>query len=134
MMTNAQATKNSVRIQALTIANPTDQFASSIGFYGDIDGLIILVFPKTIAKKACELLVGEGDVTDEEVLDSLAEFVNIIGGRAKVLLSENKRRLDITLPRTYSEMDTLMEIARNKKGVQVDLSFEGENFIFFLTR
>ena len=49
MMTNAQATKNSVRIQALTIANPTDQFASSIGFYGDIDGLIILVFPKTIA-------------------------------------------------------------------------------------
>ncbi|MFA6144851.1 MAG: chemotaxis protein CheX [Sulfurimonas sp.] len=134
MMTNAQATKNSVRIQALTIANPTDQFASSIGFYGDIDGLIILVFPKTIAKKACELLVGEGDVTDEEVLDSLAEFVNIIGGRAKVLLSENKRRLDITLPRTYSEMDTLMEIARNKKGVQVDLSFEGQNFIFFLTR
>jgi len=134
MMTNAQATKNSLNIQTLTIANPADQFASSIGFYGDIDGLIILVFPKEIAKKACELLIGDSNVTDEEVLDSLAEFVNIIGGRAKVLLSENKKRLDITLPRTYSDIATLMEIAQTKKGVQVDLSFEGQNFIFFLTR
>lgn len=134
MMTNAEATKSSVKIQTLTVADSTDQVASSIGFYGDIDGLIILVFPRTIAKKACELLVGDTNVTDEDILDSLAEFVNIIGGRAKVLLSENKKRLDITLPRTYADVKTLLEIAQDKKGVQVDLSFEGQSFIFFLTR
>lgn len=134
MMTNAKATKNSVNIQPLTIPNSSDQYASSIGFYGDIDGLIILIFPKTIAKKACELLIGDANPNEEEILDSLAEFVNIIGGRAKVLLSSNKHVLDITLPRTYSDIKTLLEIAQNKKGVQVDLSFEGEHFIFFLTR
>jgi CheY-specific phosphatase CheX len=134
MMTNAQATKNSVNIQPLTIPNSDDQYASSIGFYGDLDGLIILIFPKTIAKKACELLIGEANASEEEILDSLAEFVNIIGGRAKVLLSSNKHILDITLPRTYSDTQTLMEIVHNKKGVQVDLTFEGEHFIFFLTR
>ncbi|HEX5710783.1 MAG TPA: chemotaxis protein CheX, partial [Sulfuricurvum sp.] len=134
MMTNAKATKKSVKIQPLTIENTTSQVASSIGFYGDLDGLIILIFPNSIAKKACELLVGSGDINEEDILDSLAEFVNIIGGRAKVLLSENKMRLDITLPRTYADINTLLEIAQNKKGVQVDLDFEGQTFIFFLTR
>ncbi|MDD5212270.1 MAG: chemotaxis protein CheX [Sulfuricurvum sp.] len=134
MMTNATAIKNSVNIQTLTVPNTHDQYASSIGFYGDIDGLIILIFPKSIAKKACELLIGDPNSSEEEVLDSLAEFVNIIGGRAKVLLSSNKHVLNITLPRTYSDINALMEIAHDKKGVQVDLSFEGEHFIFFLTR
>ncbi|HQT37385.1 MAG TPA: chemotaxis protein CheX, partial [Sulfuricurvum sp.] len=134
MMTNATAIKNSVNIQTLDIPTISDQYASSIGFYGDVDGLIILIFPRTIAKKACELLIGDANASEEEVLDSLAEFVNIIAGRAKVLLTAKKHILDITLPRTYADVNTLLEIAQNKKGVQVDLSFEGENFIFFLTR
>ncbi len=134
MMTNTSATKTSVNLHTLSVENSHEQIASSIGFYGDLDGLIILVFPKNIAKKACELLIGSQDVSDEDILDSLAEFVNIIGGRTKVLLSEQKMRLDITLPRTYADIDTLLEIAQNKKGVQVNLDFEGQNFIFFLTR
>jgi len=134
MMTNAQAVKESMNIQTLEIKNTTDQYASSIGFYGDLDGMIILIFPKNIAKKACELLIGEKSEDEEAILDSLAEFVNIIGGRAKALLSEKKNRVDITLPRTYADVNSLLEMAQNKKGVQVDLRFEGSNFIFFLTR
>lgn len=134
MMTNAVATKNGLNIQTLEIKDSKNQYASSIGFYGDMDGIIILVFPKDIAKKACELLIGEATDDEEAVLDSLAEFVNIIGGRAKALLGEQKHRVDITLPRTYGDVDALMEMAQHKKGVQVDLSFQGNNFIFFLTR
>lgn len=134
MMTNAVATKNGLNIQTLEIKDSKNQYASSIGFYGDMDGIIILVFPKDIAKKACELLIGEATDDEEAILDSLAEFVNIIGGRAKALLGEQKHRVDITLPRTYGDVDALMEMAQHKKGVQVDLSFQGNNFIFFLTR
>ena len=134
MMTNAQASKDSMNIQTLEITDSENQYASSIGFYGDVDGMIILVFPKEIAKKACELLIGEATEDEEAVLDSLAEFVNIIGGRAKALLGEKKHRVDITLPRTYGDVASLMEMAQNKKGVQVNLSFEGSHFIFFLTR
>jgi CheY-specific phosphatase CheX/anti-anti-sigma regulatory factor len=134
MMTNAKAVKVSMNVQTLDIQNSKNQYASSIGFYGDVDGMIILVFPKEIAKKACELLIGEVTEDEEAILDSLAEFVNIIGGRTKSLLGEKKHHVDITLPRTYQDVDSLMEMAQNKKGVQVNLSFEGSNFIFFLTR
>lgn len=134
MMTNAKATKNSVNMQTLQVGSARSQYASSIGFYGDIDGMIILIFPKKIAKKTCELLIGEDTDDEEAMLDSLAEFVNIIGGRAKALLAEKKQRVDITLPRTYGNVDSLMEMAQNKKGVQVNLDFEGSQFVFFLTR
>jgi CheY-specific phosphatase CheX/anti-anti-sigma regulatory factor len=134
MMTNAQALKESMNIQMLEIKNPQNQYASSIGFYGDLDGMIILIFPKDVAKRACQLLIGEASEDDEAVLDSLAEFVNIIGGRAKALLGEKKHRVDITLPRTYADVNSLLEMAQNKKGVQVNLQFEGNHFTFFLTR
>lgn len=134
MMTNAKAVKESMNIQILDIKNPKNQYASSIGFYGDLDGMIVLIFPKEVAKAACELLIGEATDNEEAILDSLAEFVNIIGGRAKALLSEKKNRVDITLPRTYGDVNALQEMVQNKKGVQVDLSFEGSHFTFFLTR
>lgn len=134
MMTNAKAAKKGVNVQTLDASKSDEQFASSIGFYGDVDGMIILVFPKTIAKKTCELLLGENVEDDESILDSLAEFVNIIGGRAKSLLAEKKQHVEITLPRTYKDVSSLMEMAQNKKGVQVNLDFEGSEFIFFLTR
>lgn len=134
MMTNAKAAKESMNIQTLEVKNSADHYASSIGFYGDVDGMIILIFPKKIAQKACELLIGEMTEDEEAILDALAEFVNIIGGRAKALLGENKHRVEITLPRTYHDVDALMQVAQNKKGVQVNLNFEGSQFIFFLTR
>lgn len=134
MMTNAQPVKRGVNIQTLSVPTREEQFASSIGFYGDVDGMIILIFPKYIAQKTCELLIGEGVGDEEAILDSLAEFVNIIGGRAKALLADKKERVDITLPRTYKDVSSLMEMAQHKKGVQVNLDFEGSQFIFFLTR
>lgn len=134
MMTNAKAAKESVQIQPLDITQQEDKIASSIGFYGDIDGMIILVFPKAIAKKSCELLIGETTDDPEEILDALAEFVNIIGGRLKTLLAEKKVNVDITLPRTYQNITDLLEVIQTKRGVQVNLSFDRDRFIFFLTR
>ena len=68
------------------------------------------------------------------ILDTLAELVNIVGGKVKSLLYEEKINVDITLPRTYKEVDSLLEVIRDKKGVQVDLAFNDDKFIFFLTR
>lgn len=134
MMTNAKAIKQSANMQTLVIENIQDKMASSIGFYGDIDGMIILIFPKEVAKKSCALLLGEETNDTNQILDALAEFVNIIGGRTKTLLSEKKINVDITLPRTYATAQSLLEVASSKKGVQVDMSFNDDNFTFFLTR
>jgi len=134
MMTNSQALKEAVKIDKIAITDKENKIASSIGFYGDIDGMVILVFPEGIAKKACELLIGENTEDKELILDTLAELVNIVGGKVKTLLSDEGINVDITLPRTYPNVESLLEIAQDKKGVQVDLNFNNDNFLFFLTR
>ena len=134
MMTNAKAEKSDVKINTLQIDDTKDKLASSIGFYGNIDGMVILVFPVSIAKKSCELLLGEKTNNMEDILDTLAEFVNIIAGRVKSLLADNSVNVDITLPRTYENVNELLSTVGERKGVQVNLDFEGDNFTFFLTR
>lgn len=134
MMTNATANKDAANIHLLEVNDAKDKLASSIGFYGDMDGMIVLIFPKEIARKTCELLLGEAEHDTDAILDALAEFVNIIGGRVKSLLSEKSIAVNITLPRTYLRVDDLLEMMQNKKGVQVDLNFAGDKFVFFLTR
>jgi CheY-specific phosphatase CheX/anti-anti-sigma regulatory factor len=134
MMTNSQAIKEAAKVDKIEIINKENKIASSIGFYGDMDGMVMLVFPVEIAKKACELLIGEETDDIEMILDTLAELVNIVGGKVKTLLFEHGINVDITLPRTYPNVDALLEIAQDKKGVQVDLSFSGDKFLFFLTR
>ncbi len=134
MMTNSSAIKDAVQINNIVIDEIEGKIASSIGYYGDLDGMIILVFPLNIAKKACELLIGEATEDTELVLDTLAELVNIVGGKLKTLLGDEDISVDITLPRTYPDVTSLLEIVQDKKGVQVDLSFNDDKFLFFLTR
>ncbi|MFT7005217.1 MAG: CheY-specific phosphatase CheX [Sulfurimonas sp.] len=134
MMTNSKAVKQDAQVIDINIKDKTNMIASSIGYYGDMDGMIVLVFPKDIAKKACELLIGEKTDDTEMILDSLAELVNIVGGKIKTLLSDERISVDITLPRTYKDVDSLLEVIHDRKGVQVDLSFDNDKFLFFLTR
>ena len=134
MMTNSKAIKEAAEVHKIEVENKENKIASSIGYYGDIDGMVILVFPIDIAKKACELLIGESTDDMELILDTLAELVNIVGGKIKTLLSNDDVKVDITLPRTYQNIDSLLEVVEDKKGVQVDLSFNDNKFLFFLTR
>lgn len=134
MMTNAKAIKKEVKIHGIEVNDLSKKLASSIGFYGDIDGMVVLVFPTSIAKQTCELLIGEETDDVELILDSLAELVNIIGGKVKALLLEHDISVDITLPRTYFDVKNVLEVAAGKKGVQVNLEFNKEEFLFFLTR
>jgi CheY-specific phosphatase CheX/anti-anti-sigma regulatory factor len=134
MMTNSKASKEAAEVSNIQIKEKDGKIASSIGFYGDIDGMVVLVFPKEIAKKACELLIGEETDDIEMILDTLAELVNIVGGKVKSLLGDHDVSVNITLPRTYHSIDDLLEVAQDKKGVQVDLVFNNEKFLFFLTR
>jgi CheY-specific phosphatase CheX/anti-anti-sigma regulatory factor len=134
MMTNSKAIKENLAIDNLKVQNDLGLLCSSIGFYGELDGMIILIFPKEIAKSACELLIGEETDDEELILDSLGELVNIVGGKLKTILSDNGINISITLPRTYKNFKSLLEVIGERKGVQVDLKFDNEHFTFFLTR
>ncbi len=135
MMIGVDAVKTgSIKLQDLTVEDGDKKLASSIGFHGDLEGIIILVFPFQLAKKSCSIMLGEEINTLSEVLDSLAEFVNVIGGRVKTHLAESEVSISITLPRTYSSMSDLFEAFSVNRGIQVNLDFNGDIFTFFLTR
>ena len=135
MMLGISAVKaRKVKIKELDILEPNQKLASSIGFYGDIEGIIILIFPFTLAKKSCSMMIGEDIHNLAEVLDSLAEFVNVIAGRVKTHLTDQEINISITLPRTYSSIDELLSTLTLNRGVQVDLNFNEETFTFFLTK
>lgn len=134
MMTNSEASKEKVEVNSLTIEDKSDKIASSIGYYGSIDGMVVLIFPTEIAKQTCELLIGESSSDTEMLLDTLAELVNIVGGKIKTLLSDMSINVNITLPRTYDNVDSLLEVIGERKGVQVNLRFNEQEFLFFLTR
>ena len=134
MMTNSKAEKTDAKVNVLEVESIEGKVASSIGFYGNLDGMVILIFPRSIAKKACELLLGEATDETEDILDTLAELVNIIAGRVKSLLGDQGISVDITLPRTYENVQDLLDNVGQRKGVQVNLNFENDNFTFFLTR
>jgi CheY-specific phosphatase CheX/anti-anti-sigma regulatory factor len=135
MMVAIKAVKaDRIKIKELELKDKKQKIASSIGFYGDLEGIIILVFPIELAKKSCSTMIGEEITSMGEVLDSLAEFVNIIAGRVKTYLEDQKIGVSITLPRTYASIDELFETLTMHKGVQVDLNFNQETFTFFLTR
>jgi len=134
MMTNAKASKEAATVSTLSLGDKENKIASSIGYYGDMDGMVILVFPFDIAKKACELLIGEETDDKEMILDTLGELVNILGGKIKTILADHDIRVNITLPRSYTKLEELEDTVNGKKGVQVDLIFDNNKFLFFLTR
>jgi len=135
MMLGVSAVKaGKITIKDLNVEDGDNKLASSIGFYGDIEGIIILVFPFSLAKKSCSMMIGEEIDNLAEVLDSLAEFVNVIAGRVKTHLGDQDIGVSITLPRTYSSINELLSTLNLNKGVQVDLNFNEERFTFFLTR
>lgn len=134
-MTGVKAEKHHVAIDhwSLKTDDADTYIGSTLGFYGDIDGMIALAFPRDIAKKACFLLLGE-EVNDEEVADSLSEFVNIIAGQTKSNLATTNVKINITLPRTFEGLHDLELILKGKRGAKVDFLMDGKPFSFFLTR
>jgi len=125
--------KNSIKIQPLSILNPEKVLSVSLGLYGDVEGVFILVFEKTIAKKACKILLEE-DSEESDVLEALGEFIHIIGGKISQQLQKKNIKIDVTMPRTFDCAEDLLVSQKETKGAQVDLSANGENLIIFLTR
>jgi CheY-specific phosphatase CheX len=134
-MTGIEAKKEKPGLKELNFDYTQNNYiASSIGFYGDLDGVLILVFSENLTKRVSKILLGD-DISDNEMLnDVVGEFANIIVGNVKANLSKQSTRIDLTLPRVFGEMENLLNLVKEKKGVEVKFYFEEEEFYFFLTR
>ena len=131
MMTNMLAVKESMNIQSYE-PKLKDAMASSIAFYGDVDGMITLIMSKELVKNACKLLIGEESNDVEALEDALGELVNIVAGKSKSVLQNKGINIMITLPRSYASIEELKSTLDNIKGVQVNFSFDDYPFTFYL--
>ncbi|NPA11657.1 MAG: chemotaxis protein CheX [Epsilonproteobacteria bacterium] len=135
LMTGVKATKEPPNIKEVNIdTNRTDWIASSIGFYGDIEGALILIFTEKLSKRISKILLGIEFSSQEELVDMIGEFANIIVGNVKIELSKHDVNLNLTLPKVFDKMSDLQNIVMNKKGIEVKFYFEDEEFYFYLIR
>jgi CheY-specific phosphatase CheX/anti-anti-sigma regulatory factor len=137
VLTNQTATKQKAEVTEFKLKNlpvQEDIVASSIGFYGEIEGMLVLLFKKDIAQTACNMFLGEEDPDDDTIKDALSEFINIIGGKAKTVLTNQGMIVNMTLPKSFDSLEEVEEATEEKKGVYVELDFAGSPFYFYLTR
>jgi CheY-specific phosphatase CheX len=131
MMTNMIVVKEGMSVQSYE-PKLKDAMASSIAFYGDIDGMITLVMSKELVKSACKLLIGEESDDNEVLDDALGELVNIVAGKSKSMLQEKGISVTITLPRSYRSIKELKNTLSEIKGIQVNFTFDQYPFTFYL--
>jgi len=135
MMTGVKATKEAPNIKEVNIdTTRKDLVASSIGFYGDLDGTLILIFTEKLSRAISKILVGEEFTTHEEMVDMIGEFANIIVGNVKLELERHDLDINLTLPKVFDKLEELQNIVVNKQGIEVKFYFDGEEFYFYLTR
>lgn len=125
--------RKSLNLQNLAPTNSEKAIGTSIGFYGELNGILVLVFEKEIAKKTCEILLEE-DSNEGELLDALGEFVHIVGGKISQQLHKKGTKIDITMPRTFETLQDALSSQFSAKGAQLDMDIDGKPLSMFLTK
>jgi len=133
IITSIVPKRKDIKIQKLTLPDDSATYlASSIAIYGELEGIITIVMEKSLVLKACELLLG--NVNDDDMLhDGLSEIVNVITGKSKSILADKNISINMTVPRNFENLDDLQTVLGEKKGVQIDFSFQEQPFTFFLS-
>jgi CheY-specific phosphatase CheX/anti-anti-sigma regulatory factor len=135
LMTGVKATKEPPNIKEVNIdTSRKDLVASSIGFYGDLEGALILIFTEKLSRAISKILIGEEYKTKEELVDMVGEFANIIVGNVSFELHKHDIDINLTLPKVFDKMEDLKNIVINRQGIEVKFYFDGEEFYFYLVR
>ncbi|WP_286030978.1 chemotaxis protein CheX [Helicobacter pullorum] len=131
-LTGGEAKRTDYKVTTYNKTGQNDIMGAMINFEGDVSGVVALCFSKMIVKEASMMLLGEESQSDEELLDVIAEFTNIIAGRAKAVLSEHNLSIGISLPKACRSEDEIVAMLVGKQGVQVNLLLNNKPLILFL--
>lgn len=133
-MTQQTAHKKSASLKLPQFNSLNGEYiGASIAFFGELEGIILLVFEKEIARQGAAVLLGDSSLSDTDVIDSIAELANITMGKTKTALAAHQTTVNATLPRTLSSLGEIVENFDHKEGIFVEFAFGENTFIFFLT-
>jgi CheY-specific phosphatase CheX len=133
MMTGGQTTKHNNQIGKLNVTDQHDCMGSIIGFNGDLDGTIALIFAKDLAQEVMLGMLGEEVEDENELVDSIGEFANIIAGRVKAMLQEEKTNVKITIPQCFIDSNDVINKIGDSQGVLINISLNEKPIYIFLT-
>jgi len=105
---------------------------SSMEFKGEIEGSLMVMLGKVLIDKISEAILGEVPGSVDESLDVVKEFVNIISGQSKTLLSQNDVAVSIAIPKAFAKKNEAMAYIKDKKGVLVNMRYENYPLQIFL--
>lgn len=131
-LTGGDAKRTDYKVTQYNKTTEPDIMGAMIKFEGDVNGIVALCFSKSIVKEASMMLLGEESQSDEELLDVICEFTNIIAGRSKAVLSEHNISIGISLPKAYKSEEELAATLSGKQGVQVNLLLNDKPLVLFL--
>jgi len=135
LMTGIEAKKEKPELTKIELDLENENYvASSLGFYGDIDGMVILIFSEKLTKNISKILLGEEAKTKEELFDIVSEFANIIVGNTKTEFAKHDVEINMTLPKVFEDLANLKSLVAEKKAIEVKFYFDDEEFYFYLTR
>lgn len=134
--TGLEAKKLFFGVKAFDMGLKGSVITSVMKFDGDINGNFVLVFPKEIAVKSLQSMLGEDiDENDLDALkDGVGEFCNMITGSAKVLLSKKDIKVLFELPKTYTSLNTTLASIGKENGVWIDMQLDSKPFYMFVTK
>ena len=107
--------------------------ASSLSFYGDIDGMVVLIFSENLTKHIANILLGKAPNTKEELNDIVSEFTNIIVGNTKSEFEKHNVDIYLNLPEVFDDIEGLKLLVKERKAIEVKFYFNNEKFYFYLT-
>lgn len=127
------AIRKSIKVQEIEPENTDTAISASIGFYGDIDGILVLTFEKSIAKDCCSILLAD-ETKEDDLVDALGEFVHIVGGKISQNFHKRGVKVDITMPRTFETLKDVLSSQSKSKGAQINMDIAGKPLSIFLTK
>lgn len=133
VLSGYNTSKKSITVHPLELNKDLHIKSASIAFYGDLNGVLLIIFEEHIAKDVCKVLLEEGS-DDSELLDAVGELVHILGSKMSQQLLKKGKRIDITMPRTFDRVDDILQAQQGIKGAQVDFIANDQPLSIFLTR
>ncbi len=136
-LTQLNASKSAHGVGTMHSPISPKPYCSVMEFKGDLKGSFYLIFPKPIAIKALAALIGSEDENEEysqeEILDGVGEFCNIITGSIKRDLQEREINVIFELPKTYTSVEESSQDYNTRQGIWIDMELEGSPFNLFIS-
>lgn len=135
-LTSKKAVKTSHNVQKFNVTLSSDIVSAIMSFKGDVSGCFVLIFPRELAAKSIEAMLGESidKLNLDEISDGIGEFCNIITGSVKTKFSKKNIKILFELPKRYTTLYATKNALGDNFGIWINMLLDESPFYIFITK